>query len=155
MSEEFTSTSLDEFVEETNREILEEMRRVYSPQVVERFFNPRNPGPMGGADGHARITGPCGDTMEVWLKTEGGCISRASFITNGCGPTLVCGSMATELAAGKSPKEAAKLGQEDILDALGGLPEESLHCALLAANTLRAAVSDYLGRKKDATGGKG
>ncbi len=148
-------SSLDEFVEETNQEILDEMRRVYSPPVVERFYNPRNPGPMRDADGHARITGPCGDTMELWLRIEAGRVERATFITDGCGPTIACGSMATELAAGKSPEAAAKVGQKDILDALGGLPEESRHCALLAANTLRAAVSDYLGKKKETTGGKG
>jgi nitrogen fixation NifU-like protein len=153
LSEE--TTSLDKFVEDTNRRILDEMRRVYTPQVVERFLDPRNPGPMADANGHARVTGPCGDTMEIWLGVEGELVVRASFMTDGCGPTVVCGSMATELAAGRTLEDAARVGQADILDALGGLPEESLHCALLAADALRAAVADYHSGKKEATGGGG
>jgi nitrogen fixation NifU-like protein len=137
-----------------NRRILDEVRRVYSPQVVERFYNPRNPGAMADADGRARVKGPCGDTMEVWVKVEAGRIARASFLTDGCGPSVVCGSMVTELAGGKSPGEAAAIGQQDVLDALGGLPEESLHCALLAANAMRAAIQDYR-RKKDEAQGDG
>lgn len=111
--------------------------------VVESFQHPRNYGPLDRWDGHARITGPCGDTMEFWLQIAEGRIQQANFTTTGCGTSRAAGSMATELAGGKSLPEAARLEQHDILQALGGLPRESEHCALLAANTLKAAIGDY------------
>ena len=139
-----TKTSLDDFIEQTNREIRQDMERTYSPSVIERFYNPRNLGPITNADGYARITGPCGDTLEIWLNFESGLVSLAGFLTDGCCPSIACGSMATELAIGKRAEKILKISQKDILESLGGLPEESAHCALLASNTLRAAVKDYL-----------
>jgi ATP-binding protein involved in chromosome partitioning len=105
--------------------------------------NPRNCGALDNFDGHARITGPCGDTMEFWLSVSDGRIQRVSFTTDGCGPSLACGSLATSLAEGRRLEEAAALGQEDILKALGEFPEEYEHCALLVANTLKAACDDF------------
>ena len=107
-------------------------------------INPRNYGPPDVFNGHARITGPCGDTMEFWLTVQNGRIHRIFFTTDGCGPSLASGSMATILGEGKRIKEAAYIGRKDILEALGGLPSESEHCALLAADTLKAACQDYL-----------
>jgi len=121
-----------------------------SPEALERFHRPRNYGPLDRWDGHARITGPCGDTMEFWLAIAEGRIVQANFVTTGCGPSLASGSMATELAVGKTLPEAARLEQQDVLRALGGLPEESEHCALLAANTLKAAIEDYDARQQTA-----
>jgi nitrogen fixation NifU-like protein len=110
---------------------------------------PRNYGSMEEFDGNARITGPCGDTMEFWVVVRDGKAERVSFITTGCGPSLASGSMAVTLAQGKSLEEAMALQQKDVLDALGGLPKESEHCALLAVNTLRAACRDSLERGKE------
>jgi len=119
-------------------------------EALERFHRPRNYGPLDRWDGHARITGPCGDTMEFWLQIAQGRIVQANFVTTGCGPSRASGSMATELAIGKTLPEAARLEQQDVLQALGGLPEESEHCALLAANTLKAAIEDYDARQQTA-----
>lgn len=126
-----------------------EMLKVYSEAVVEHSMNPRNLGEMDDADGYARVKGPCGDTMSVWLKVKNHTINGAMFTTNGCGTTIASGSMVTELVKGKSIIEAQKIGQQDILDALGGLPEESQHCALLASNTLEEAIRDYLAMKRE------
>lgn len=117
---------------------------------MERFHAPRNYGPLDRWDGHARITGPCGDTMEFWLQMAEGRIVQANFVTTGCGPSRAAGSMATELAIGKPPSEAARLEQRDVLQALGGLPVDSEHCALLAADTLKAAIGDYDARQRTA-----
>ena len=106
-------------------------------------------GKIENAGGYGKVKGSCGDTMEIWLKVKGGNIYRASFFTDGCGPSIASGSMVTEMAKGKSVTEAWKITQRDVLDALGGLPEESLHCALLAADTLKAAVRDYLAIQKE------
>ncbi len=117
-----------------------------SPQVAERCDNPRNYGPLAKWNGHARITGPCGDTMEFWLQVTEKRVVSAGFTTTGCGPSRAAGSMATELAVNRPLREAGFIEQADILEALGGLPKDSEHCALLAANTLKAAIQDYLSR---------
>jgi Mrp family chromosome partitioning ATPase len=128
----------------------------FSAVARDHATHPRNHGPLEDFDGHARITGPCGDTMEFWLAAKNGKVERVSFITDGCGSSLACGSIATSLARGKRVEDAAALKQKDILDALGGLPAESEHCALLAADTLKAACEDYLrhhrGPRKESRG---
>jgi len=126
-----------------------EMRKVYSEATIDHSMNPRNVGTLEDADGFAQVTGPCGDTMRMWLKVKDGTISDTSFTTDGCGTTIASGSMLTEKAKGKSISEAQKISQEDVLNALGGLPEESQHCALLAANTLKAAIRDYTAMKRE------
>ncbi|MFO7676527.1 MAG: iron-sulfur cluster assembly scaffold protein [bacterium] len=130
----------DEF-DRMQEEILREAARVYSPKVIELWRNPRHAGWLENPDGYASITGPCGDTMQIWLRVEGGAVAEATFWTDGCGPSIVCGSMVTILARGRTIEEAAALDQQAVLDALGGLPEESRHCALLAARTLVEAVN--------------
>ena len=121
-----------------------EMRKVYSETAIDHAMNPRNIGGMDSADGFATITGPCGDTMRICLRVKNDVILEAAFTTDGCGPSIASGSMVTELAKGKNAIQAQRISQQDVLSALGGLPEESEHCALLAANTLKEAVRDYL-----------
>jgi nitrogen fixation NifU-like protein len=139
------TTAWDEFQEIVKAE----MRKVYSETVVDHAMNPRNVGSMENADGFASITGPCGDTMEIWLRVRNDSVVEASFMTDGCGTTIAAGSMVTEMAKENSVRQAQKISQQDVLSALGGLPEESEHCALLAANTLREAVKDYLVLKNE------
>jgi nitrogen fixation NifU-like protein len=115
-----------------------------SPVALDHAQHPRNNGPLADFTGHARITGPCGDTMEFWLLVRDRRIEKVSFVTDGCGPSHACGSMATCLIEGKSVEQAAAITQKDVLDALGDLPEKYRHCALLAANTLRAACEDSM-----------
>jgi nitrogen fixation NifU-like protein len=134
----------DRVVEEIQREIIERARETYSDTVVDHWLNPRNPGAMESPDGYAKIKGPCGDTMEIFVRIEQGRIPDASFLTDGCITSLVAGSMAVELAIGREVPDARAISRDDILRALGGLPEESEHCALLASDTLRAAIDDGL-----------
>jgi nitrogen fixation NifU-like protein len=103
-------------------------------------------GPLEDHNGHARVDGPCGDTMEFWVRVRNGTMERVTFQTDGCGSSLACGSMTTVLAEGKSVTAVAALGQEAVLEALGGVPKEAEHCALLAINTLRAACADWASR---------
>ena len=126
-----------------------EMRKVYSETAIDHAMNPRNVGDMNDADGFAKVTGPCGDTMEIWLKIKDDSIADATFMTDGCGASIASGSMVTEIAKGKNVSEVWKISQQYVLNVLGGLPEESKHCALLAANTLREAIRDYLAMKKE------
>ena len=135
--------------DELEKSVMADMRKVYSETTIDHFMNPRNLGDMADANGFGRVTGPCGDTMEIWLKVEDGVVADATFLTDGCGTSIASGSMATELAKGRSIPEILQISQQDILKALGGLPEESAHCALLAANTLKEAIKDYITLKKE------
>jgi nitrogen fixation NifU-like protein len=123
------------------------MKQMYSEAVLDHGRKPRNLGVMKETNAFGIITGPCGDTMAMWLKVEDNKIAAISFTTDGCMTSLAAGSMATELAKGKSLTDAQKLSQQDVLDALGGLPEESEHCALLAVDTLKEAIRNYQSTK--------
>lgn len=129
--------------------VMEDMKRIYSEITIDHFLNPRNLGEIPDPDGLGRMTGPCGDTMQIHLKVKGSKVTDAFFWTDGCGPSIASGSMVTFLAKGRSISEARKITQQDVLDGLGGLPEESRHCALLAANTLKEAIKDYLASKNE------
>jgi nitrogen fixation NifU-like protein len=87
--------------------------------------------------------------MEISIRVRNDRILSATFMTDGCGTTIAAGSILTEIAKGKTVSEAFKITQRDVLNALGGLPEESQHCALLAADTLKAAIKDYLAFKNE------
>ena len=123
----------------------------FSAVPMDHATNPRNHGPLKDFDAVARVTGPCGDTMQFWLSVRNGNVEKTSFITDGCGSSLACGSMATVLAEGKRVEDAAVMRQRDILDALGGFPPESEHCALLAAITLKAVCEEYLKTKSSSS----
>lgn len=122
--------------------ILEAIRGRYSKKVIEEANNPKNIGRMMKPDGFGIITGPCGDTMEIYLKSRNGRVNEILFMTDGCGPTIACGSMVTSLANGKRLDDAQKITENDLIDALDGLPEENLHCATLAINTLHEAIKN-------------
>jgi nitrogen fixation NifU-like protein len=127
----------------------EQPRNIYSETVIDHAQNPRNVGDDPYPDGYAIVTGPCGDTMGMWLRVKGDIIDRITFWTDGCGPSIACGSVATEMTTGKRVAEALKITQDDIIHRLGGLPDESRHCALLAANTVKEAVRDYISLKNE------
>ena len=129
--------------------VMADARKIYSEAVIDHAMNPRNLGTMQDADGVASITGPCGDTMEIWLKVNNNAIVDINFMTDGCGTSIASGSMMAELAKDKSIGEATRISQQDILNALGGLPEESEHCALLSVNTLKTAIKEYLAFQKE------
>lgn len=132
------------YLEEIKGKMIDDLTRLYSEKGLELYFNPVKMRKMKPTNGFARITGPCGDTMEVYLYIDDGVIRETSFQTDGCMPSIMSGGMAAVLAEGKSTTEASRIGQVTILEALGGLPEESKHCALLASNTLRMAIENYL-----------
>ena len=135
------TTDFDRMVEELQQQIIEQERALYSATVIEEYHNPKNLGRMAEPDAYARVRGGCGDTMEIYLRLNGKKIKEAAFTTDGCGPTLASGSMLTMMVRGMSLEEAGKIGPEDLLAALDGLPEESVHCAELAVSTLQEAIS--------------
>ena len=122
-----------------------EVNSGFSNVVLDHAMNPRNVGRLEHEDGFAAFTGPCGDTMIISIRVSSGIITDARFWTDGCGTSIASGSIVTELAKGKVLDDAMLIGQAEVLEALEGLPEESEHCALLAATTLHMAVDDYRG----------
>ena len=119
----------------------------YTEQVIDHFTNPRNVGEMddADADGVALIGDPlCGDQMKLWIVVERGRISQIRFKSYGCPGAIATSSMATELARGKRLEDALRLNDDDVVAALGGIPENKKHCSLLGITALRAAISDYL-----------
>ena len=128
----------------------EESSGELSPTLLDHWVNPRNFRRLAGADGAAAHKGPCGETMEMFVRVRDGVVVECGFQTDGCGPTVICGSVATEIASGKDLVDAlGAVSADAILDVLGGLPEEHVHCAQLAAETLRLALADYLRRARD------
>ena len=108
-------------------------------------------GPIDNPDGYAKVTGPCGDTMEIFLRFENDHVKEASFTTNGCGGSAVCGSFAAELAIGKTPDELIDVTGEEILKILDKFPKDDQHCCFLAAVTLQEALNNYMIKQKKQT----
>lgn len=136
-------SDFDRIVEELQRWIIEEERALYSEKVIEEYHHPKNLGRMSEPDAVGIVHGSCGDTMEIHLRVNDRRIVEATFITDGCGPTVACGSNLTTTIRGMSIGKAREVTKDDLLTALEGLPEESLHCAELAVNTLREAIAHY------------
>lgn len=97
-----------------------------------------------GAEVQGRITGKCGDTMEILLSFDHHRVSRADARSNGCSFSSLCGSVAAQLAIGKTPEELFDLTGTDVLDAIGTFPEHEQHCAFLAVKTMQEAVNAYM-----------
>lgn len=139
---------VEKFAKQLQEQIMEQIRKLYSETVIDHWQNPRNFKTLISPDGYARVKGVCGDTMEMFLRVKDENVIECTFQTDGCGTTIVCASVATELAIGKPFIEAlGSVSAAEILRVLGGLPEESAHCAQLAAETLRRALADYLSQK--------
>jgi|UniRef100_A0A7C5AKK2 nitrogen fixation NifU-like protein len=121
---------------------------MYSPIVMDHFKNPRNVGEIPDADGVGEVGNPvCGDMMNVYIKVENDRIADIKFKTFGCGAAIAVSSMITELAKGKTLEEAMKITNRDVAEALGGLPQNKLHCSNLGADALHSAIKNYLDRK--------
>ncbi|MBM4464136.1 MAG: iron-sulfur cluster assembly scaffold protein [Chloroflexi bacterium] len=143
MEHQGEATDFERMVTELQRQIIEQARALYSAKVIEEFYNPKNLGRMSAPDARGSVHGWCGDTMEIYLRLNEDRIKEATFMTDGCGPTVACGSMLTTMVTEISLEEASEIKPEDLIAALDGLPEESLHCAELAVSTLREAIANW------------
>ena len=115
----------------------------YSQRFKDEFFNPRNFGTIENPESRVRITGVCGDTIEMFLTVRDERIHDIKFTTDGCGATVACASYVTRTVQGKSIEEALRIEPDEVDQYFEGLPEEHKHCAKLAVITLRAAVEEY------------
>jgi len=117
---------------------------LYNETVMDHFLNPRNMGDVQEADGIGEVgAAACGDIMKISLKIRDGKIEDARFKTFGCGSAIASSSMATELIKGRTLEEAKNFSNQEVVDALGGLPPVKIHCSVLAEEALKAAIEDY------------
>ncbi|MFO7964118.1 MAG: iron-sulfur cluster assembly scaffold protein [Desulfobacterales bacterium] len=141
-------SDFDDFVNDLQNRIFDEAKRAYGEKGFERWRNPLYNGRIAEPDGYARVTGKCGDTMEIYLKFENNRVKEVSYMTNGCASSSICGSFAAQLSIGKDPDELIEITGEAVIEEIGQLPEEDVHCAYLAAETLQQALSRYMSGRK-------
>jgi len=115
-----------------------------SGKLLQHAMKPVHMGEMDRPDGHAVISGPCGDTDEFFVRVLSSRIREIRFLTDGCFFTIASCDAVASMAEGRTVREALRINQEAVLEHLGGLPEDHQHCALLAANTLHKALRSYL-----------
>jgi len=123
---------------------------VYTKKALEHFRNPRNVGQLEKPDGLGSFGDPtCGDYIEVTIRVheKEARLMDVKFLIHGCAGAIATSSVMTELAIGKSLNEALSLTDDDIMQALGGLPKRKRHCSLLGVQALQQAIGDYIFKK--------
>lgn len=121
---------------------------MYTKQVMDHFANPRNVGEIADANGVGEVgNAKCGDIMKMYIKVENDVIVDVKFKTFGCGSAIATSSISTEMIKGRTIQEALQLSNKSVVDALGGLPKNKIHCSVLAEQSIKAAISDYYKRK--------
>ncbi|MCQ2547475.1 MAG: iron-sulfur cluster assembly scaffold protein [Clostridia bacterium] len=117
---------------------------LYNDVVMDHFLNPKNVGELENPDGTGVYGSPvCGDMMQIQIKVEDDVITDAKFKTFGCGSAIASSSMATSMIIGKNIEDALKINNNDVIDALGGLPPVKVHCSVLADVAIKKAIWDY------------
>ena len=120
---------------------------MYNQTVLNHFENPRNVGEIIGADGVGiYMSDFCGDITKFWIRIENNRIVDVKYRTQGCAAAIACGSMLSELAKNKTVDEVLEITKDDIVSALKGLPEQKIHCSVLADDALKQAIGNYLSK---------
>ena len=121
---------------------------MYNEKVMDVFRNPKNVGEIENPDGVGRVgNASCGDIMEIYLKIENDIIVDAKFKTFGCAAAIATSSTATEMVKGMTVKEALEVTNKKVVETLGGLPAQKLHCSVLAEEAIKKAIEDYYEKK--------
>jgi len=116
----------------------------YSAKVMDHFMNPRNVGEIEGADGVGEAGSPsCGDMMRLYMNVEDNRVVDAKFRTFGCAAAIASSSMFVEMILGKTLEEVRGITNQQVCDALGGLPAAKVHCSVMAEQAVKAALDDY------------
>jgi nitrogen fixation NifU-like protein len=124
----------------------------YNETVIDHFTNPRNVGELSEneTDGYGLVGDPaCGDQMKLWISIRSDRIDNIAFKSYGCPGAIATSSMLTDLAKGKTVEEAKRITDDDVVEALGGIPEKKKHCSLLGVLALQAAITDWESRNSN------
>ena len=124
----------------------------YNEVVIDHFMHPRNVGELTEAetDGFGLMGDPsCGDQMKLWIAVRDDRIARIAFKSFGCPGAIATSSMLTALGEGRTLEEARNITDDDVVEALGGIPQHKRHCSLLGVCALQAALDDWERRGRD------
>ena len=121
----------------------------YSEKVMDHFMNPRNVGVIENPDGYGKVgSASCGDMLEIFMKIEEGIIKDVKFRTFGCASAIATSSISTEMILEKTVEEALSVTNKAVAEALDGLPPIKMHCSVMAEEAVKAAIEDYMSKKK-------
>ena len=127
---------------------------VYTEKVMDLFMNPKNAGRMEDPDGVGEVgNARCGDIMKIYIRVKDEKIEDISFETFGCASAIASSSMVTEMVKGMTLDQALAISNKEVVNALGGLPPQKIHCSVLAEEGIQAAIEDYRSKQKAKTGG--
>lgn len=122
---------------------------MYNEKVMDVFKNPKNVGEIENPDGTGLVgNASCGDIMQITLRIENEVITDAKFKTFGCAAAIATSSTATEMIKGMTVEEALKVTNKKVVETLGGLPSQKLHCSVLAEEAIKKAIKDYQSKKQ-------
>ena len=117
---------------------------MYNEKVMEVFKNPKNVGEIENPDGIGTVGNEvCGDIMQISLRIVDDVIVDAKFKTFGCAAAIATSSTATEMVKGMTVDEALKVTNKIVIEKLGGLPAQKIHCSVLAEEAIKKAIEDY------------
>ncbi|MBD3352898.1 MAG: iron-sulfur cluster assembly scaffold protein [Candidatus Lokiarchaeota archaeon] len=142
----------DDFVKKLQAEIDKKEQEDYSDIVREEYHNPSNVGKLSEdlCNGFGRYTSEvCGDSVLMYIHIEEDHIENIKFRTDGCGVTTAVASKLSKMVKGKKIKDAMSITPEELTDALGGLPDEHLHCPKLAITALDKAIKNFQESKSE------
>ena len=117
---------------------------MYNEKVMNAFQNPKNVGEIENADGVGTVgNASCGDIMQISLKIENNIIVDAKFKTFGCAAAIATSSTATDMIIGMTIEQALEVTNKKVIECLGGLPAQKIHCSVLAEEAIKKAIEDY------------
>ncbi len=125
----------------------------YGEKAIRYFLDKANMGILTNASQVSELTGPCGDTMRIYLQMNNGCIEDARMQVLGCPGAVASAMAAIDLIRGRTIKEALAVKDRDVFRALGDIPEQKQHCIRLTVKTLQKALEEYQRRTPPSEGG--
>ncbi len=122
---------------------------MYNEKVMQAFQNPKNVGEIENPSGIGTVgNASCGDIMQISLKIENDIIVDAKFKTFGCAAAIATSSTATDMIIGMTVDEALQVTNRKVIECLGGLPSQKIHCSVLAEEAIKKAIEDYRNKSK-------